>query len=220
MPLPRVQAGRLGVYLAGCVTFAAGATLFIHSDYGVDPLDTLALGVLEHLPLTIGIAQASVAAVCIAIWAVWNRRRPVISPFVTFLLCGSLIDLMRLADTSLVPRAGQLALGVLLCAYGSALIIMSGIGIRAMDLVVITMTRRWRWPFWVAKASVEAVLLVVGWLLGGPVGVGTLCFLIFVDGLIQPFMALNQRVFGLDNHGLVVARSESAPVESTTRIGG
>ncbi|CAL9570327.1 hypothetical protein SUDANB58_04823 [Streptomyces sp. enrichment culture] len=213
----RVQAKRLGVYLSGCAVFAAGATLFIHSSYGVDPLDTLALGMLEHLPLTIGIAQAAVAVVCIAIWSVWNRRRPVVSPFITFFLCGSLIDLMRLADTSAVPAPLQLALGVLLCAYGSALIIMSGIGIRAMDLVVLTMTSRWRWPFWVAKASVEAVLLTLGFLLGGPVGVGTLCFLVFVDGLIQPFMILNQRALGMENRGLTVATSLPAPAVAVQR---
>ncbi|MDK1474572.1 hypothetical protein QNO07_14275 [Streptomyces sp. 549] len=38
--------------------FAAGATLFIHAGLGVDPLDVLSLALLEHLPLTIGIAQA------------------------------------------------------------------------------------------------------------------------------------------------------------------
>nr|ACX83631.1 putative membrane protein [uncultured soil bacterium V167] len=219
-PVRRARLQRLGVYLAGCVVFAAGATLFIHSAYGVDPLDTLALGLLEHVPLTIGIAQALVAVVCIALWSVWNRRRPVLSPFVTFLLCGSLIDLMRLTDTSALPRPVQLAIGVLLCAYGSALIIMSGIGIRAMDLVVITMTQRWRWPFWVAKASVEAVLLAVGWVLGGPVGVGTLCFLVFVDGLIQPFMAFNRRALRLENRGLVLAGSHAAAPAPSARIRG
>ncbi|MCW5249575.1 MULTISPECIES: YczE/YyaS/YitT family protein [unclassified Streptomyces] len=202
-PLPPAGlAGRLGAYLAGCAVFAAGATLFIHSDLGTDPLDVLALGLKEHLPLTIGIAQAGIAVVCIAVWAAWNRRRPVVAPFVTFFLCGSLIDLMLLADLSPVGSVPSLVAAVPLCAYGSALIIMSGIGIRAMDLVVISMTLRWRWPFWAAKAGVEAVLLAAGFLLGGPVGIGTLCFLVFVDGLIQPCMALNHRVLRLRNHGL------------------
>ncbi|MEJ1201615.1 MULTISPECIES: hypothetical protein [unclassified Streptomyces] len=198
----RGLAQRLSVYLAGCVVFAAGATLFIHSDLGTDPLDVLALGLKEHIPITIGIAQGAIAAVCIAVWAAWNRRRPVMAPFITFFLCGSLIDLMLLAELSWMGSVPSLVTAVLLCAYGSALIIMSGIGIRAMDLIVITMTHRWKWPFWVAKAGIEAVLLGFGFLLGGPVGIGTLCFLVFVDGLIQPFMALNRRVLRLTNHGL------------------
>ncbi|MDN3268132.1 hypothetical protein [Streptomyces sp. MA15] len=211
----RGLAKQLGVYLAGCVVFAAGATLFIHSDLGTDPLDVLALGLKEHIPITIGIAQAAIAAVCIAVWSMWNRRRPVVAPFITFFLCGSLIDLMLLTDMSWIGSVPSLATAVLLCAYGSALIIMSGIGIRAMDLIVITMTLRWKWPFWAAKAGIEAVLLGLGFLLGGPVGIGTLCFLVFVDGLIQPFMALNRRVLRLTNHGLAEQPTRPEAVQVT-----
>ncbi|WP_101258524.1 YczE/YyaS/YitT family protein [Streptomyces barkulensis] len=201
---------RYALYLVGCVVFASGATLFIHSGLGVDPLDVLSLGILEHVPLTIGLAQAMIAAVCVALWSVWNRRRPVVMPFVTFLLCGSLIDLMRLADPQWIRPVPALALAVLLCAYGSGLIIMSGTGIRAMDLIVISLHQRMGVPFWAAKAGVEAVLLTLGWLLGGPVGVGTLAFLVFVDGLIQPFMAFNARVLKLTNHGLAAPAAGSS----------
>lgn len=198
----RSRLARYALYLVGCVVFAAGATLFIHAGMGVDPLDVLSLGLLEHLPGTIGLAQAAIAAVCILLWSVWNRRRPVVMPFVTFLLCGSLIDLMRLADLGWLAAVPALVAAILLCAYGSALIIMSGTGIRAMDLLVISLNQRLHVPFWLAKVGIEGVLLTAGWLLGGPVGVGTLAFLVCVDGLIQPFMAFNARVLRLTNHGL------------------
>ncbi|MDA2813354.1 hypothetical protein O4J56_22095 [Nocardiopsis sp. RSe5-2] len=201
-PAPPVRIARLVPYLAGCAVFAAGAASFIRAGLGVDPLDVLSLGILEHVPGTIGLAQASIAAVCIAVWALWNRRRPVLMPFVTFLLCGSLIDLFLLAGPVGAPPALALAAAVPLCAYGSALIIMSGIGIRAMDLLVISANAHWNTPFWAAKAGIEAVLLTVGWLLGGPVGVGTLVFLVGVDGLIQPAMAFNTRILRMTNHGL------------------
>ena len=92
--------------------------------------------------------------------------------------------------------------GVGLCALGSAYIIMSGIGIRAMDLVAIALVERTGRPFWVFKAVAEVALLATGWLLGGPVGVGTVFFLVFVGFLIQPVMALNGKLVGLPNHAL------------------
>lgn len=193
------------VYLAGCLLFSVGATFFIHSDLGTDPLDVFALGLLEHAPLTIGITQALVALVCVLVWAVWNRRRPPLSPFFTFFLCGSIIDVLRatgVAGHVPAPKFAIMLIGVLLCTYGSALIIMSGVGIRAMDLVAISMTHKWRWPFWAAKGSLELLLLGSGYLMGGPTGVGTLCFLVFVDTLIQPCMWLTTRMFSLQNHGL------------------
>lgn len=193
------------VYLAGCVTFSLGAHFFIQSRLGTDPLDVFSLGVLRHLPLTIGVVQATVAAVCIGVWAVWNRRRPVISPFVTFLFCGSLIDVFQwvglAAKLGLTAHYPLVFLGALLCAHASALIIMSGFGIRAIDLVAITVRHRLSWPFWLGKGTIEGILLVTGWLLGGPVGVGTVIFLASVDLLIEPFVLFNQRFLLIPDHG-------------------
>jgi uncharacterized membrane protein YczE len=196
---------RVIVYLVGCVTFSAGAHLFIYSELGTDPLDVFALGVLRHVPLTIGIVQAAVAATCLTIWGFWNRRRPILTPFFTFFFCGSLIDLFQyLQAASYLPinKVAIMLLGVLACAYASSLIIMSGIGIRAIDLLAITFTTRLAWQFWIAKGLIESVLLGAGYILGGPVGVGTLCFLVFVDTLIQPFMRINWIVLRLPNHGI------------------
>lgn len=200
----RFQPVRLVTYLAGCLWFSVGATLFIVAELGTDPLDVFVLGLREHVPITIGLGQAGVAAVCVLVWAAWNRRRPLLSPFLTFLLCGSIIDLLLLApgvDTLPVPPLAQVLLAGLCCALGSALIIMSAVGIRAMDLVAITMVERWRWPFWAAKGVLESVLLVIGWKLGGPVGIGTVVFLMTVDLLIQPIVAFNARL-GIQNRGL------------------
>ncbi|SBW23575.1 putative membrane protein [Candidatus Protofrankia californiensis] len=80
-----------------------------------------------------------------------------------------------------------------------------------MDLLAITMVRRWRWPFWASKGSLEALLLVAGWLLGGPVGVGTLCFLLSVNLLIQPMIAATERLTSITNLGLPTRTSASAP---------
>jgi uncharacterized protein len=192
-------------YLAGCALFALGAYLFIAAKLGTDPLDTFALGLLRHVPLTVGIAQTGVATVCLVIVAAWTRRRPVLSPLFTFAFCGSLIDLLRAGQAARFLPIGaypMLVVATVLCAYGSALIIMSGFGIRAMDLLAIVMVRRWRWPFWTAKGALELTLLTTGWLMGGPAGVGTVCFLAGVDLLIQPLVWVNRTVLRVRNVGM------------------
>ncbi|GGM52876.1 membrane protein [Longimycelium tulufanense] len=204
--------GRLWTYLVGCIVFALGAYLFILSELGTDPLDVFVLGLLRHLPLTVGLGQAGVAVVCLLAVAAWTHRRPQLSPMFTFFFCGSMIDALRWLDVGrwlAFPSYLVLAVATLLCAYGSALIIMSGFGIRAMDLLAITMTSRWRWPFWAAKGTLEGLLLVSGFLLGGPLGIGTVCFLVGVDLLIQPLIYLNTRL-GVRNLGLPV-RPEPVP---------
>lgn len=204
LPRPSGASGeKAGMYLVGCGVFSAGAFLFIHSRLGTDPLDVFALGLLNHVRLTIGLAQTLVAVICLLLVAVWTKKRPVLSPLWTFFFCGSLIDLLRLAEAGRLlplPPFAVMLCGAVLCAYGSSLIIMSGFGIRAMDLLALTMTDRWRWPFWAAKGALEFALLVWGYAMGGPAGIGTLTFFVVVDGCIQPFMWCNDRLLGLGNH--------------------
>lgn len=193
------------IYLLGCLVFSTGAYLFIHSDLGTDPLDVFALGLKEHITVSIGIAQAGVAVVCLGVTALWNRRRPLLAPLFTFFFCGSMIDLLMWAEPAGRLGAGGPALlapATFLCAYGSALIIMGGFGIRPIDVLALTMTRKWRWPLWAAKGIIEVTLMATGWLLGGPVGVGTVCFLVGVDVLIQPLIHANVRYFRLPDLGL------------------
>jgi uncharacterized membrane protein YczE len=209
---PNFRRDQYGLYLLGCLIFSFGANFFIHSKLGTDPLDVLSLGLVKHVSfMTVGIAQGGFAAVCLLIWSIWNRRLPLLSPFVTFFLCGTLIDLWmgeklrhgaNVASLVPLPPWPLMIAGVVLCAYGSSLIIMSGIGIRSMDLVAITMVQKWKTPFWLAKGIMEVVLLVSGWLLDGPLGWGTVFFLGFVGWMIQPLMWLNGRLFRMRNYGL------------------
>ncbi len=204
LPL-RFGAGQYALYVLGCVLFAFGATCFIEANLGTDPLDVFALGLRDNTPLTVGMAQGLFAALMLVIWAGFERRVPSIWPFITFFFCGTMIDLWLhsgwLGRTP-ISDAALMLIGVALCAWGSAYIIMSGIGIRAMDLVALALAERTRRPFWLFKAISEAALLAAGWVLGGPIGVGTVFFLIFVGFLIQPVMTFNGRVIGLSNHAL------------------
>jgi uncharacterized membrane protein YczE len=201
----RYRRSQYALYLAGCVLFAVGATCFIEAGLGTDPLDVFALGLRDTTPLTVGLAQGGFAALMLAVWAGIERRVPSVWPFVTFFFCGSMIDLWLHAGVlgrTPLPDGALMLVGVGLCALGSAYIIMSGIGIRAMDLVALALAERTGQPFWAFKAVAEVLLLVVGWVLGGPVGVGTVFFLVFVGFLIQPVMTLNGRLVGLPNHAL------------------
>ncbi len=142
-------------------------------------------------------------------------------PFFTFLFCGAMIDTFTGSSYRSGPNiAGYLHLGpwptmflgVFACAYGSALIIMSGFGIRAMDLLAISAFDKKKVPFWLGKGSLEIILLTSGWLLGGPVGWGTVAFLVMVGWLIQPIVWVNRRYLSLPDYGLASVQHAKAEV--------
>lgn len=189
------------IYLISCVIFSLGATSFILSEMGTDPLDVFCLGMQKQTGSLIGTTQVMFAALCLMIWSALNRcDLPPVMPVVTFFLCGYMIDFFRYAlepHSIGIPSLFLALIGTLLCLQGSAGIIMSKIGIRAMDLVAFALEKRTGRPFWLYKGIAEMLLLGTGWLLGGPVGIGTIMFLFVVGWGIQPALVINRKVFNL-----------------------
>jgi glycosyltransferase involved in cell wall biosynthesis/uncharacterized membrane protein YczE len=201
---------RLLMSLAGCLLFSLGVKLYIDADLGTDPLHSMIIGAIEALDLAyvgVGLGASIVTGAFLALWSAWNGRLPPLSTFATMALVGCLVDFWNLIGleryTSMLegPVAMMLT-GVLLHAYASALIVMSGIGIRVMDLVVVSTVRNWGWPFVLGKLSIEAGFFAVAWLVGGPIGPGTIAFLAVVGCLVPCFMWVNERLLQLPNYVL------------------
>lgn len=206
---------RLWAYLAGCAAFSLGVKCFIDAGLGLDPLHAFTIAIVSWLDtpfLRIGFIDSALTAALLVLWSWGNRRLPPLTIFVTMAIVGYLVDLwntsgLEQATTALLPRAALLAVGLLLYAYGSALIIMSGIGLRVVDLVAVSlMTLSGRRPFWVAKFGIEICFFAGAWALGGPLGVATVAFLLVVGPAIAPLMWLSRRFLGLPNHGLPADR--------------
>ena len=200
---------RLVIYLTGCVAFSLGIKLFLDAGLGVDPLHAMTLGIVDLVnrsAVGVGLVDASVTLILLSAWMVWNRRLPPLSTFVTMALAGFLVDLWNLvyppAAGPVLPAPAALLLGLLLYAYGSALIIMSGIGIRIVDLLALTIVRELRWRFYRAKLVIEAGFLLGGLLSGGPIGLATVAFLAAVGPFVEPMIWANRRYLNLPDCGL------------------
>jgi len=180
-------------YFINCVVFSLGASYFIRSGLGTDPLDVFCLGIQNKVGLSIGTTQSLFALVCLLIWSAINSwMMPPWSTFLTFFLCGYMIDLFRHNIPTFSSGYTNMIIGSILCLQGSAGIIYSGFGIRAMDLVSISVERITGIKFWITKAVFETALLTLGWYMGGPVGIGTITFLVVVGYLIQPCITINK----------------------------
>ena len=209
------------MYVLGLVLFSLGAKGFIDAKLGTDPLDVLVIGLNHHLGVGLGVCSSLVAVAFLTWWMAWNRKLPPLTPFVSTSAVGFLldfwnaiglerhtIDALPVIDVNVLGHPVNLsavgldAVSLLVCSYASSLIIMSGIGIRIMDLVAITMIQKWGWSFFRSKMVLEIGLFSSGWALGGPMGVTTVMFLFLVGPFIQPFMWMNATYFNLPNHGI------------------
>ncbi|HIJ83639.1 MAG TPA: hypothetical protein HPQ00_05455 [Magnetococcales bacterium] len=220
---------QLVYYFFGIVLFSLGAKCFIDAQLGTDPLDVLVIGLNKHLGVGLGVCSSLIAILFLSWWMVWNRALPPMTPFVSTSAVGFLldfwnalhveqytIDAMPVVNVMIYGHELNLyavlldVIALLVCSYASSLIIMSGIGIRIMDLVAITMIEKWGWSFFRAKMTLEIGLFSVGWLLGGPMGVTTVLFLFFVGPFIQPFMLMNATYLRIPNHGINQPHGENS----------
>jgi hypothetical protein len=226
-PIDRINPSRFVSYILGCVLFAIGVKLFITSGLGTDPFNAMVIGIVDLLDVSyirIGVVSGAITLFALGIWSVWNGRRPVISPFITMALVGFLVDLLNEFEAErliigTLDTYTMLVAGLLVDAYASSLIIMSGFGIRVMDLIAITFVNKLGWRFTQAKLLLEVGFVCVAWSVGGPVGLATLLFVLIVGSLIEPFMIANGRILKMDNHG-VPSKSAAPAVASAMSVSG
>jgi uncharacterized membrane protein YczE/uncharacterized membrane protein YbhN (UPF0104 family) len=209
---------RLVMYLAGCLCFSFGVKVFIDADLGVDPFHAMTIGLVQAVDvayLQIGFMDGAVTAALLLLWMAWNHRLPPISTFVTMAIIGFLIDLWNLRGPDLGGLTGSpgvaLLAGLVLLAYGSSLIIMSGIGIRVVDLVALTLVRHLGTRFYLSKLTLEAGFLLVGFLFAGPIGLATVAFVCVVGPFMEPLIWANQRFLKLPDYGLRRAMAAAEP---------
>ena len=200
----------IAMYLAGCLVFSLGVKLFIDAGLGMDPLHAMVIGSFKHLelgPTPLGLVTTLVSLIILLLWSATRERLPPLSTLFTMVLTAFLVDLWNFVGLEKVVMATigsgpSLMLGLLLDAYASALLIMSGIGLRVMDLLAVSLVHKRGWRFTYGKLLFESGFVVIALLTGGPVGIATLAFLAVVCPVISIFMRANRRYLHLPNHGL------------------
>ncbi len=82
-----------GMYAAGLVLFSLGAKGFIDAGLGTDPLDVLQIALADWHSWGLGFSAILVSVGFLGWWTAWNRRVPPVTPFVSTVAVGYLIDL-------------------------------------------------------------------------------------------------------------------------------
>ncbi|MFM2114124.1 MAG: hypothetical protein RL643_1082 [Actinomycetota bacterium] len=197
---PRVKYGgsvtidRLVERITRCVTglalFGVGISLQIESRLGNPPWDVFHQGVANQVGLGIGTVIILTGIALLVLFWIPLRQKPGLGTVLNALEIGLVANLVLDA----IPRVEAMALripmllgGILLVALGSALYIGSGLGPGPRDGIMTGLAARGI-QIRVARTFIEVTVLVVGWLLGGQVGVGTVLFAIAIGPLVQPLL--------------------------------
>jgi uncharacterized membrane protein YczE len=185
------------VLVAGLFFFSVSLALSLQSNLGANSWTVLSDGIAKQSPVTIGQASQLVGLVMIGIgWLVGIR--PGIGTVMNMVLVGFFLD--RVLDSGVIPLAGpyparlaMLAVAVLSMGLASGMYIRAGLGAGPRDSFMLALTRMTGLPVGINRWAMEAAAVLVGALLGGAFGVGTLLFAL----MIGPAIDFGFRVFGL-----------------------
>ncbi len=191
--LPEVLT-RLFLFSIGVSIIAAGGSLFILSNTGSDPFNVFMQGVARILHISNGISCMGINAVYLVVIFIFARNYIRIGTIASIFICGPMIDLV---SSLLSPYlSGQEALwiripvmlaGTIVLSFGLAMVMSADAGVAPNDLASIIISDKTHIAFRWVRIAVDSTLVLLGFLLGGVVGIGTIAGAVLTGPTAQFF---------------------------------
>ena len=177
---------RIAQLIVGVYLYGVGIALMVRAGIGVAPWDVLTLGIEKQTGLEFGVITVITSVFVLLLW-IPIRQKPGIGTLTNVLLVGPSAQLSLEfipPIEGLVYQVLVFLAGLLVLAIATGLYIGARFGPGPRDGLMTGIHNRWGVKIWIARTSIEVVVLSIGWVLGGNVGIGTLAFAL----LIGPFV--------------------------------
>lgn len=192
--LQQLRAGRLTYrvtqLLFGLFLYGFTMAMMLESTLGLDPWDVFHQGVAEHVPLTFGQVVIVVGALVLMLW-IPLRQWPGLGTILNVIVIGLAAD-FGIAVISRPDELGwRIALlvgGVVGNAAAGALYIGVHLGPGPRDGLWLGLVRRTGLSVRLWRTVIEVAVVVVGFALGGTVGLGTVLYAVTIGPLVQLFL--------------------------------
>jgi len=183
---------RIGIYLIGLAINALGIALIIYSAVGAGAWDTVAIGLNHSWGLTIGICTVIIQVFVVLVTGIIERKRLQYESIIAIAIRSIFLDAWIYLVFNHMDQVASWEIQWLYFIFG---IISMGIGIgiymeahfpkSPIDGLMLAIHNRFKWSINTSRIIVELSGAVIGFLLGGPVGLGTLLIALAVGKIIQ-----------------------------------
>jgi len=168
---------RLFRLIFGLSLCAFGITVTINAQIGYAPWVVFHAGIAKLTGLSIGTITI-ITTLIITIIIVSLGEKIGIGTIFDMILVGIFLDFYLWL--SIIPIASNLFLGIIMLfiglfimALGVYLYMGAGLGTGPRDSLMLAFTRKTRLPIGFCRGTIDSLVVIVGWKLGGMVGIGT-----------------------------------------------
>lgn len=180
-----------GFFFSGLVCFALGIAVSIKVKYlGLHPWDVLNVALFEQFGLSIGTWSILIGMLLMGISLLVSREYVNIGTFLNALLIGPIMDFFLWLD--ILPEANNnwtdyliMLTGIVLIGIGGGLYVAGGIGAGPRDGFMLSISDKTNWSISKARILAESVVLVIGFLMGGPVFWVTFVYTFILSPIFQ-----------------------------------
>lgn len=176
----------------GLFVFAFGVHLTIFANIGLAPWDCLGMGISYHIPLNYGLSMTLIALTVLGIDMLLKEKIG-FGTIIDALLTGNFVQFFNSFNP--FKENENIWLGIILMligfvfmALGMEIYMKSEECCGPRDALLVGLGKRMpKIPIGIVEIILWALVLLIGWLLGGPVGIGTLIST-FGAGLVMQFV--------------------------------
>lgn len=176
-------------YLVGLVIMALGITMTIKGyKLGIGPWDVFHVGLYNRFGLSIGTWSIITGLVIIGGTAIVLKELPKIGTWLNMILLGIFIDIFNW----LIPNVEHLffqtivfIVGLVIVSYGIGVYMCPNIGAGPRDSLMLVFVEKFGFSIKRVRTTIEVIVAICGWLLGGPVGFGTVLIALLIGQFVH-----------------------------------
>ncbi|WP_339184653.1 YitT family protein [Oceanobacillus sp. FSL W7-1293] len=186
-----VKSFRWLFFLLGIMIFSGGISLTINMQHlGIHPWDVLNVAMFERVGFTIGTWNIIISMILIVVCFILDRRYIKVGTFFNAVLVGSFVDFYHW--TGILPEATNtwvdilfILAGICIMGFGGGLYNAAGVGSGPRDGFMLSLADKLKAPIGRVRIITECSVLVIGWIIGGPVFIFTFIFTFIQSPIFQ-----------------------------------
>jgi len=180
---------RVAKLFLGLFLFAVGIVMTLQANLGFPPWDVFHQGVALNLGVTLGMGSILTSFVIVAI-SIFMKERVGFGTLCNMILIGAFIDIILGRNwiplmQSFIYGVGMMISGLFIIGFGSFLYMGAGYGAGPRDSLMVVLTKRTGKPVGLCRICMEGTALLIGWLLGGNAGIGTVISALGIGFAVQ-----------------------------------
>jgi len=173
--------------ILGLILFGLGETLLITANAGVSPWTVLAQGISIRTGYSIGLTTFFVSLGVLCLW-IPLRQKPGIGTILNTIIVSVVMDVslpFLPAPETILLQTLQIISAVVIVGLGSGFYLIANLGPGSRDGLMTGLQIMTNKPIFLIRAIIEISVVIVGWYLGGMVGIGTIVFALAIGPFVS-----------------------------------